>query len=121
MKKLPFNLLRIGLAIVFIWVGIFVLQDPQGWGLMIQPWALKLIPGSLVQTMVVTAIVDIIIGVMILFDFWTWLAAAVGAIHLAVVLITVGVTAITVRDIGLMFGCLALMAAALPDWIIKKF
>lgn len=119
MKKLPYVLLRIGIAITFIGVGIFILQDPRGWGLMVQPWALKLIPGSLVQVMISTAIVDIIIGILLLFNIWTWLAALVGAIHLLIVLITTGVTVITVRDIGLLFATTALCFATLPDWITR--
>lgn len=120
MQKLPFNLLRIGLAIVFIWVGVFIIQDPHGWGSMIQPWALKLIPGSLDQVMISTGTLDILIGIFMLFNIWTWLAAFVGAVHLLIVLVTVGVNVITVRDIGLLFATLALMAASSPYWIKNK-
>ena len=120
MKKLPFHLLRIGLGITFIWVGIFILQDPSGWGSMLQPWAFNMMGSSLNQAMISTAILDIAVGVFMLINIWTWLAALVGAGHLAIVLVTVGINTITVRDIGLIFATTALMFQSLPDWIISR-
>jgi hypothetical protein len=64
--------------------------------------------------MIGTAILDIIIGAFLLFDFFPWLAAAVGAIHLIVVLTVGGITDVTVRDIGLLAAALAIMVESLP-------
>ncbi|MEK9175162.1 MAG: hypothetical protein AAB795_01060, partial [Patescibacteria group bacterium] len=70
--------------------------------------------------MVVTAILDIVIGALLLVDILTWLAALVGTIHLAIVLVVSGITEVTVRDVGLLTGAVALMIDSLPQSIINK-
>ena len=104
-----FQILRIGLAITFLWIGILIFKNPEAWGGYLQPWAAGLLPIPIAQAMIGTAILDIIIGAFLLFNFLPWLAALVGAIHLIIVLTVSGITDITVRDIGLLAGTLALM------------
>ena len=124
MKPPSYHILRIGMAITFIWVGVLILKDPAGWGGLISPWAEKLLPGPIEQVMLSTAILDIVVGAMLLLDFWVWIAGFLASIHLAIVLVTTGINAITVRDIGLLTGGLALMASSIPPhwipWIGKK-
>ena len=120
MKKISYHVLRIGLAITFLWIGVLILQNPEAWGGYLQPWALKLIPGSLVNAMIATAILDILVGVCLLFNIFTWIAALLGAFHLIVVLSTTFITEISARDIGLLFAILALAIEALPQKISIK-
>ena len=124
MKPSSYHILRVGMAITFIWVGVLILKDPAAWGGLISVWAEKLLPGPIEQVMLSTAILDIVIGAMLLLDFWVWIAGFLVSAHLAVVLVTTGITAITVRDIGLLTGGLALMASSTPPnwipWIGKK-
>ena len=120
MKKISYHVLRIGLAITFLWIGVLILQNPEAWGGYLQPWALKLIPGSLVNAMIATAILDILVGVCLLFNIFTWIAALLGAFHLIVVLSTTFITEISARDIGLLFATLALAIEELPQKISMK-
>lgn len=113
--------MRVGLAITFLWIGILIFQNPEAWGSYIKPWALAWLPLSLVQVMAGTAVLDLTVGVLLLLDIFTWIAAFVGAIHIIVVLITSGITDITVRDVGLLTGALAISFEALPEWILSKF
>lgn len=110
MKKSAFHILRVGVAITFLWIGVLIFKDPQAWGGFLQPWAANLLPVPLGQAMVGTAILDILVGVVLLSGFFVWVAAAVGSIHLIIVLITVGINDVTVRDIGLLAATLALFA-----------
>lgn len=114
MNSASFHILRVGIAVTFLWIGILILRDPTGWA-MIQSWAADLLPFPAEQTMVGTAILDIGVGILLLVDIFTWVAALVGSFHLAVVLATVGINAITIRDIGLLGGTLALLVSALPE------
>ena len=66
-----------------------------------------------------TAILDIVIGALFLIDCFTWLAALVGALHLITVLTVSGITDITVRDIGLLAGTVAL-AVDSSSFFLKK-
>jgi len=79
-----------------------------------KPWVAGLLPIPIAQVMMGTAILDIAIGVFLLINFLSRLTAIVGAIHLAVILIVSGITDITVRDIGLLAGMLALMIDSPP-------
>ncbi len=119
--KSSFHILRVGLAITFIWIGVLILKDPESWIGYVQPWAIKLLPAPASQILFITAILDILIGVLFLIDWLTWLAALLGALHLVIVLTVSGITDITVRDIGLLTGCLAIMIESLPINIKNKF
>ena len=120
MRKSSFHFLRVGLAITFLWIGILIFKNPEAWGGYLQPWAAGLLPIPLQQAMIGTAILDIIIGAFLLFDFLPWLAALVGAIHIIIVLAVSGITDITVRDIGLLVAALALTIDSLPQSIVRR-
>ena len=114
MNKISFHILRVSMAITFIWIGVLIIKSPESWGGYLQPWAIKLLPVSITQALIATAILDIIVGIMLLIDWQTWIAGAVGALHLVVVLVTTGISDITIRDIGLLGGAAAIAIEALP-------
>lgn len=121
MKKTGFNILRVGLGITFLWIGVLIFKQPEAWGGYLQPWAAGLLPVPLTQAMMGTAVLDMLIGALLLVGSFVWLAALVGAVHLVIVLVTSGITDITVRDIGLLTAALALMVDSLPPAILAKF
>ncbi len=120
MKKSAFNILRIGLAITFFWIGILIWRNPAEWAMFIQPWAAKLIPGSVVFAMQQTAVLDMAVGVLLLISPLVWLGALLGAGHLATVLITAGVSDITIRDVGLLSATIALCIETFPQSLKDK-
>ena len=120
MRKTAFHILRVGLGITFVWIGVLIFKEPQAWGGYLEPWAAGLLPVPLEQAMAGTAILDIAIGFLLLTDWFTWLAALIGTFHLVVVLAVSGMTDITVRDIGLLAGALALLTDSLPLFILNK-
>lgn len=119
--KTSYHILRVGMAITFIWIGILILKSPESWAGYMQPWAVKLLPVPAELALVSTAILDIFIGVLFLIDWMTWLAGLLGAFHLVTVLTVSGITDITVRDIGLMAGCIVIMIESLPLSFKYKF
>ena len=121
MRKSGFHVLRVGIAVTFLWIGILIFKNPEAWGTgFIQPWAAGLLPIPIREAMISTAILDIVIGVALLIDTLTWLAGAVGSIHLIIVLIVSGINEITVRDIGLLSATLALFAHSIPARFIPR-
>jgi uncharacterized membrane protein YphA (DoxX/SURF4 family) len=120
MIKTSFHILRVGVAITFLWIGVLIFKNPESWGGYLQPWAAGLLPLPLEKAMIGTAILDILIGFFLLIDVLTWLAALLGAVHLIIVLAVSGITDITVRDIGLLVATLALMIDSLPQRILNK-
>lgn len=114
MRKNSFHILRVGLAITFLWIGVLIFKQPEAWGGYLQPWTAGLLPIPLSQAMIGTAVLDIIIGFFLLIDAFVWLAALIGAIHLIIVLAVSGINDITVRDIAILAGAIALIADSLP-------
>lgn len=67
--------------------------------------------------MIGTAVFDLIVGFLLLVNVWPWIVSLLAAFHLAVVMIVGGINAVTVRDIGLCAGALALFIEAVPaEW-----
>lgn len=109
--------LRLGLAVTFVWIGVMIWQNPEAWGGYIKPWAMDLIPVPLEQAMKATAVLDVVIGLMFLVRPLVWLGGVLGVLHLLVVLATSGITDITVRDIGLLAASLSV---AIYHWPKKS-
>lgn len=112
MSSSAYHMLRLGLAITFIWIGIMIVRDPVSWGAFLQPWVIELLPVPVNSLMLATGILDIVLGGLMLFSWWVGLASLIASIHLALILATSGVDAVTVRDIGLLGASLALMLEA---------
>jgi len=120
MNKTSFHILRVGLAITFLWIGVLIFKEPEAWGGYLQPWAAGLLPIPIKEAMIGTAFLDVIIGALFLFDYLIWVAAAVGAVHLVIVLVVTGITDITVRDVGILAATVALMTDSLPKNLTDK-
>ena len=114
MKNSSLAILRVGMAITFLWIGILIFSDPDAWGGLLQPWAVNLLPVPLAQAMHATAVLDLLIGLCLLLDVFVLPAVIISLIHLIIVLITVGINVVTVRDIGLAAASLALIFTYWP-------
>jgi len=115
MKTISFHIVRVGLGITFLWIGVLILKEPMAWGGYLQPWAAGLLPMPLTQAMIATAILDIVIGFLFLVDFYTWLAALIAGLHIITVFIVSGITDVTVRDIGIFTATLMLLNEGIPQ------
>lgn len=120
MKINAFHILRVGVAITFLWIGILIIKNPEGWSGLVQPWAAGLLPVPLKLAMTATAILDISVGLVLLAGFLSWAAALVASAHLALVLTVTGINAITVRDIGLLAATIAIFINSFPKITMKK-
>lgn len=114
MRKASFHVLRVGVAITFLWIGVLIFKAPESWAGYIQPWLSGLFPFSLKIVMLGVAVLDILIGFFLLIDYLTWLAALIGSLHLIVILVVSGIDPITVRDIGLLAATVALLVDSFP-------
>lgn len=120
MQKTSFHILRVGMAITFLWIGVLIFKQPEAWGGYLQPWAAGLLPIPITQAMIGTAFLDVLVGALFLIDSFVWVAALIGAVHLIIVLTVSGITDITVRDIGILAAIIALAAESLPQIILRR-
>ena len=120
MRKIPLHILRIGLAVTFLWIGVLIIMQPVQWGSYMQVWASRLLPLPIEPMMLSVGVFDIVIGALLILGVIIPLAAALAALHLASVLVVSGITDITVRDVGLLAAALALSIESLPEPLARK-
>lgn len=120
MNKVSYTILRVGLGITFLWVGVLIFQSPEAWSNFISPWAAELIPFSLKNTMICVGIFDVLIGALLVYDFAVWIGALFAAIHMIDVLVVSGITSITVRNIAILAGALALFIDSMPPKVANR-
>jgi len=120
MSKTAFHILRVGLAITFLWIGILILKNPEAWTGFISPRVAELLPVSPVEAMQGTAVLDLIIGALLLFGVWTWIGALLGSLHMISVIIVAGITDITVRDIAVFASAVAILVETWPKNLLMK-
>ena len=114
MSKISLHILRFGMAITFLWIGILIFRNPEAWIGYIQPWAANLLLVPPKTAMFATAVLDIAVGILFLTNYLLWLPAGLASLHLALVLTVSGINAITVRDIGLLAAAIALFTVYFP-------
>ena len=126
MRSSAYHILRVGIAITFLWIGVLILKDTQSFSALLQPWALELltkihgenVDAILHQSMIATAILDILVGIGLLINRFVIIASGLGAIHMFMVISTTAIL-VSVRDIGLLAGCLALLVDSFPHPFVK--
>lgn len=111
----PIHIIRVGIAITFLWIGVLIFKSPELWGNLLQPWAAGLLLVPLKQAMIMTAIFDIAVGFFLLVDKYVLPFSLLGLLHLLMVILVVGITAGTARDIGLAAGLLGLVIHYWPN------
>ena len=119
----PLHILRVGIAITFLWIGVLILQDPVSWGGFIKPWMRELLILPVEQTMILNGWFDIAIGALLLarWNKWmTFIGAKLASLHMVTVLAVAGIDPVTVRDIAILSGSLALMSWSYPKRVERS-
>jgi len=99
--------LRIGLGIVFLWIGIDIFRHPTAW--------IGFIPANLpfgvaqALALKATGAFDALLGVMLIIGLFPRLFAILAALHLVVILVSQGIDQVVIRDVGLLGASLALL------------
>ncbi len=109
LNKKAILILRVGLAVTFIWVGVLILAEPKEWAEHLQAWVSQLLPFEPWRIMLVVGALDVAIGLALIAERTARLAAQAGTIHLVIALLAAGINHETVRDIGLLAGTAALI------------
>ncbi len=102
------TLLRVGIGITFLLIGIDQFLHPQRWYGYLAPWAETLLAVTPEKFFFYNAVFDAALGVLLIVGIFTRLFALVAALHLVGVLANIGYSEIAARDIGLLFAALAL-------------
>jgi uncharacterized membrane protein YphA (DoxX/SURF4 family) len=99
--------LRVGLGLVFLWIGLDILRHPEAW---IGYIPVQLPFGLTRDTALrLNGILDVALGLFFLTDKLPKIAAALATFHLLGILVTQGVNAVLIRDVGLLGMAVALL------------
>lgn len=103
-----FPVFRTGLGLMLLLAGLHALfVNPGLWQSYVAPWFLSIWPFNLDLFMTLNAVVEVVLGVSLIFGFYTTFAAFASSLVLAGITInvaTAGIPAdIVIRDIGLVF------------------
>jgi len=122
MQRHALLLLRTGLAVTFLWVGVLILNDTTTWAHPILPWAKRFltIGGSIKPVMQLMGALDLLIGLALVLNVGTWVAALVGAVMLLAVLIVTGASGMIATNVGLLGAALAVFLLTAPEKVLEK-
>lgn len=111
MKKKDYALLlvRLSIGIVFLLFGIDKLVNPSSWLGYIPGYINNLIPFSIDTFIIILGIGESILGVLFILGLFTWLISLLSAIHLSLIIISVGYNDVAIRDFGLFLVVISLM------------
>ncbi|MEK7515279.1 MAG: DoxX family membrane protein [Patescibacteria group bacterium] len=108
----PTLILRLSLAIVFMWFGVHKILEPQYWvDAWLPQWMIAFVERLSVGApdfIRLQGVGETLLGIGLASGLLVRWCAAAGAALLAVVLMIYGFNEVTVRDIGLLGACLAL-------------
>jgi uncharacterized membrane protein YphA (DoxX/SURF4 family) len=113
-------ILRQGLAFTFLWFGLTQLFDQSMW--------VSFIPDALVKAtnispeifVILNGVFEVFMATLLAFGIRTRVVASLLFVHMFAIIGDLGLTAIAVRDIGLMFALLASAFFGLDDFSVTE-
>ena len=106
-ENLGLYVLRFGLVIVYLYFGFAQLKNPTGWSGLVPDWAISISTLDAVSIVYGNAIFEIVSSILLALGIWSrWISFILG-IHLAVITLTLGVSAEGARDFGLTMATFA--------------
>ena len=116
MKNYSSLVLRVGLALVFMWFGWSQLFDQSKWLSLIPSWAVSVSGMSASTLVVVNGGFEIIAAILLSAGLWIRPVTFLLFIHLGMIVGDVGLTAVGVRDIGLMLATLSVFLRGADEY-----
>lgn len=107
-QKLGLQLLRLGLAAVFLWFGFSQLLDSLSWVSIVPTWAVNLMHLPPAMIVMMNGLAEVVLGSMLAMGFFVRITSFLLAIHLLIISLEFGLVATGIRDLGLVIATLAL-------------
>lgn len=125
MRSLSPIILRIGIALVFLWFGTQQLTNAAAWTRLIPEFIISMSGLSATTLVHFNGAFEIVFGIALLIGFFTRITSFLLALHLLSITFTVGYGPIGVRDFGLSMATIAIFlygvdSLCLDNWLEKK-
>lgn len=108
--------IRIAMAIVFLWFSSQQFMDAEAWTRLIPAWLTSLTGMSATTVVTLNATFELIFGLALLAGYFTRTVAILLALHLLSIIIQLGYGGIAVRDFGLMFAMVSVFLYGADRW-----
>lgn len=107
MKKYSPTVLRIGIALVFLWFGTAQIIDPTRWVSYIPEGIVGIFSLNALKLVYLNGLFEIIFASALLLGYFTRVSALLLALHMLDITYVVGFDAVGVRDFGLSIAAIA--------------
>lgn len=113
-------LLRIAIAIILLWFAFSQLKNPSGWIKMVPQYALSI--GFSAKGLIYTnAIIELILGILILIGLYTRVASFLIGLHLLHITTILGYGAIAVRDFVIALVAFAIFLNGPDSYCLDRY
>ncbi|MCF7865435.1 MAG: DoxX family protein [Candidatus Pacebacteria bacterium] len=120
-KVIAPTILRIGLALVFLWFGVNQIVNPTAWVAYIPDWVVSLSSLSAETIVYLNAAFEIFFGVALFLGFFTRFVSFFLMLHIFEITYTVGFDATGVRDFGLSVAALVVFLNGADFFTLDRF
>ena len=110
MKKYAPVILRIGIAFVFIWFGANELLNSPMWVGFIPAWAVSMSGLTALTVVKLNGLLELLLALFLAFGIWIRPVALILSIHLLMIIGDVGLSAVGIRDVGLLFATISIFS-----------
>jgi uncharacterized membrane protein YphA (DoxX/SURF4 family) len=107
LKNIAPTVLRIGMALVFLWFGSQQLLHTSMWIGLIPDWVTSLTGFTTATVVHFNGAFEIVFGLALLTGYFTRVTALLLALHMLSITFDIGYTAVGVRDFGLSIAAIA--------------
>ncbi|MFA6256900.1 MAG: DoxX family protein [Candidatus Paceibacterota bacterium] len=120
MKTFAPIVIRIGLALVFLWFGYQQIFSTDMWTILIPQWAVNLSGLSAYSLVLINGWFEVIFGFLLLLGIFTRISAFLLALHMLHITSVVGYNNIGVRDFGLSMAAISVFLNGVDMWSLDK-
>ena len=114
-------ILRIGIALVFIWFGVNQFLDTVSWTAYVPQWMVSISFLSAATLVHLNGVFEIVFGAALLLGFFTRVAAFLLMLHMIDITFIVGLDSIGVRDFGLSIATIAVWLNGMDFLTLDRF
>lgn len=111
-ERIAYHLLRLGLAVVFLWFGFSQLTNGITWVAWVPLWAVELLNIPPAMIVLANGLLEVVLGSLLALNLFVRPVAIILGVHLFIITIEIGATAVGIRDLGLTCATFALALLA---------
>jgi uncharacterized membrane protein YphA (DoxX/SURF4 family) len=118
-KKYAPQVVRIGMASVFLWFGVSQILQPSYFMGYMPDWV-NTLPISSDLFIIMNGVFEVVFGGLLAIGYFTRFSAAILSLHLLGIIQSLGYNDIAIRDLGLLFGLVSVVLHGPDDWCKGK-